>query len=147
MVALLPGSRAKARLFYFKYLRGEKGRLSLNITREICLYLTRFCEMLAQVNCAFLCFFNTSTWEPKVRLSASIQVDAESIWVVLEDGHLFCSGGGKYQKGWDTKLNVAYLLGRDGAVTPLPHMLLARKNHGVIHVQPHCVLVFGGGKV
>lgn len=80
-------------LFYLKCFRGESGRLSLNTTREVCAYISDL--LLANVSNLFLRFFNccTSTWGPRVRLHNLIQADAYSVWMLLEDGRLFCSGG------------------------------------------------------
>lgn len=52
---------------------------------------------LAQVTTTSLRIFNCQslTWGPQVRLNIKIQEDQSSIWMILEDGRLFCSGGGK----------------------------------------------------
>ena len=94
---------------------------------------------LAQVTSTFLRMFNTSAWGPQVRLSTRIQVDEGSTWVILEDGRLFCSGGGEE---FDSALSVAYFLDRDGGVEKLPDMFAARSYHGVIQVIN--LFIFGG---
>ena len=58
----------------------------------------------------------------QVSLSASIRVDATSIWVVLKDGRLFCSGGGDW--------NTVFLISADREVSRLPNMQTARNAHG-----------------
>jgi len=76
-------------------LSGCSGSLSLNILREVYLYLKDL--LLSQVTPHFLRSFNshTSAWGPQVPLSVRIQADDSSTWVVLEDSKgLFCSGGG-----------------------------------------------------
>ena len=93
---------------------------------------------LAQVTNTFLRFF-TSVWGPQVPLRSFIQVDLRSTWVLLEDGRLFCSGGGNYDVGY---IQHACLLSRDGAVEQLPKMLTARCWHGVIQVLH--IYIFGG---
>lgn len=146
MVARLSSSRAKILLFYLKYLQNERGKLSLNVTREICIYLAELL-LLPHVTETFLRFFNTSTWGPQVRLHTHIRADSGSRWVELENERLFCCGGGsKSQTGeLRTAWNVAYLLSRDGAVNALLHMLSARREHGVIQVLD--LYSFGGCKL
>lgn len=100
---------------------------------------------LAQVTSTFLRIFNTSAWGPQVRLSTCIQVDEGSTWVILEDGRLFCSGGGNSQAGFDSALSVAYFLDRSGRVEKLPDMFTARSYHGVIQVRH--IFIFGGCKL
>ena len=76
---------ARVWLFYLKRQQGQRGTLSANITREVCEYLADPL-LLIHVAETFLQVFNfpTSTWGPQVKLKATIQVDDESIWVVLE---------------------------------------------------------------
>ena len=84
---------ARVWLFYLKRQQGQRGTLSANITREVCEYLAD--PLLVHVTNTFLRFFNfpTSTWGPQVNLKATIQADASSTWVVLEDGRVFLCGG------------------------------------------------------
>ena len=51
---------------------------------------------LAQVTDSSLRFFNcqTSTWSPQIALRTRISADNSSSWATLEDGRVFCSGGG-----------------------------------------------------
>lgn len=144
MAMRLFGLKARLWLIYLKHLKGERGQVSFNVSREICVFLADF--LLPQVTSTFLRFFNTSAWEygPPVLLSTPIQADNGSTWVVLEDGRLFCCGGGQgsVQAGLDLFWSAAYLLGRDGAVDELPRMLTARLAHGVIQVLR--LYVFGG---
>lgn len=95
---------ARVWLFHLKHLQGERGKLSLNTTRELCEYLAD--PLLAHVTKTFLRFFTfqTSTWGPQVQLKTSIQIDDMNSWVVLEDRRVFCCGFG-----------ITYILGRDGA--------------------------------
>lgn len=136
--------RAKTLLIYLKHSQGIKGRLSLNVIREICSYIADFSGDIAQVTATFFRFFNcrTMTWGPKTTLGSRINADSYSSWLVLQDGRLFCCGGCRSHAGyeWDD----AYLLSRDGVVDQLPHMLTARKSHGVIQLQH--IYVFSGCK-
>ena len=141
-------SCTKVWLFYLKVSQGLRGRLSLNVTREVCSYLAD--PELVQVTETFLRFFHchTATWGPERVLSSPILADESSSWAVLKDGSVFCSGGGgdTSQTGWRSEvLNEAYLLGRDGSVETLPSMIDVRKKHGVIEVLN--VYVFGGCKL
>lgn len=79
-------------LFYLKYLRGQRGQLGHNVTREICSYIADY--LLAHVTSTFLRFFNSYAWGPQVPLRTPIQADQYSTWVMLEDKRVFCSGGG-----------------------------------------------------
>lgn len=139
MAAQSPAVKAKVWLFHLKHSRKA---LCINIIREVCSYLADL--QLAQVTATFLRFFNCETWVwgPKVQLFTPIQVDTGSIWAVLEDGRLFCSGGAE---GFFAISSVAYLLSRDGAVDQLPNLLAARKDHGVIQVLH--IYTFGGCKL
>ena len=137
-----PARSAKVRLLYSKHNLNARGHISLNVTREICTYIADF--MLVQVSPTFLRFFHPCyQWTPQVPLRSRISVDEESSWVLLEDGRLFCSGGGEMSGELQDGLGVAYLLGRDGATDELPHMLSARYYHGVIG-SGNFVYVFGG---
>ena len=149
MATKLSADKAKVWLFYLQY--AQKGRLSLNVVREIGSYLADFSLELAQVTKAFLRFFNgyTSTWGPQVWLRTQIQADEYSSWIVLKNSSLFCSEGGDCQAGYSGSVGSlekkeAYLLSRAGEVNFLPHMLTARHSHGVIQVLH--LYVFGGGK-
>lgn len=148
MAMYLQGPRAKVWLFCLKYLQGERGRLSFNITREICEYLSG--SLLAQVASTFLRFFNcdTSAWGPVVSLKSSIQANVGSTWVLLGNGSLFCSGGKESNSQADAlseSWKVAYILGADGTVEALPNMFTSRCFHGVIQVRD--LYVFGGSKI
>lgn len=137
-----PARSAKVWLLYFKHKLNAKGHLSRNVTREICSYIADF--MLAQVTPTFLRFFHPfCKWTPQVPLRSRISVDEESSWVFLQDGRLFCSGGGGMLDEHQEDVGFAYLLGRDGTTDELPHMLSARYYHGVIG-SGNFVYVFGG---
>ena len=86
----------KVWLFHIKSSRRARGSLSFNIIREICSYFEA-ALLLCQVTSTFLHSFNcqTSTWGLKVSLCTHILADSSSRWVMLEDGQVLCSGGGK----------------------------------------------------
>ena len=143
--------RAKVWLFHLKFSQGVRGSLSFNVTREICSYLQD--SFLYQITRGFLRAFNchTSTWGRQVPLQAHIRVSLDSVWVLLKDDRLFCSGGEEtdYYYGptgcrsyslW----NVAFLVSAEGEVGSLPCMHIERGRHGVIELQH--VYVFGGSK-
>ena len=135
--------RAKVWLFSLKHLLG-KGSLTINVIREICSYIAPASRELVQVSDTFMSFFNwqASNWGPRVLLSTLIRADDSSTWVVLENGCLFCSGGGKCQAGaafW--AWSGAYLLSRTGAVDKLS-LITGRAYHGVIQVGD--IYIFGG---
>ena len=67
-----------------------------------------------------------------------MQVDGYSSWVFLEDGRVFCCGGG----GW-FNASKTYILARDGAVEKRAKMNGARGCHGVLALN-NAVYVFGG---
>lgn len=138
IMAKLSARGAKVRLIFLKHVLKKKGRLSLNVIREVCFYLHNFSEDLTQVTATFLRFFPSG---PQVPLSTPIQVDEYSSWIVLENGLVFCSGG--FLEGGKA-LKTAYLLGRNGTVDQLPCMLTARYHHGLIQLQH--LYVFGGCK-
>ena len=136
--------RVKLWLFYLKYMRGVRGKIGHNVTREICSYLPLRINLI-QVTSAFLKIFfipNLSTFQ--VSLSTPIRADHGSSWVILEDGRLFCCGGGSKHQAVDWK--VAYLLSLEGTVEKLPEMLSARWCHGIIEYLS-TIYVFGGGKL
>lgn len=140
----MQGHSARVWLFYLKHLRGERGKLGLNVTREACEYLPFYLQ-LAKVTKFSLRFF-AHAWKPRVRLHIDIHADEGSAWVVLKDGRLFCSGARINRincewRGW----TAAYLLSRNGAVEQLPDMTLFRCAHGVIQVMH--IYVFGGCKL
>ena len=148
----LRAKRAKVWLVRLKHPRSGGRSLSINVIREICLYIEDL--QLPQVTSSFLRFFNceTSTWGPQVRLYTRIQANTSSRWIVLEDRRLFCSGGGNYQVGFSAgstsyvaMWKEAYILGLNGAVNQLPDMLTARYYHGIIQVRH--IYVFGGCKL
>jgi len=143
MAVQLSAVGARVWLFRLKSFQGVRGSLSINVIREVCSYLED--PLLYQVSPDFLRSFNchTSTWGTKVSLSTSIQVDRWSAWAVLEDGHLFCSGGGKNYAGLSLP-NAAFLISREGKVKRLPDMQTPRGVHGVIQVLQ--VYAFGGSK-
>lgn len=43
------------------------------------------------------------TWGPEIYLRRYIRADKSSRWIILEDGRVFCSGGGKYHAGYFSK--------------------------------------------
>lgn len=138
MTTCLYGCRARMWLFSIKYLQSERGRLSFNVIREICGYLSDL--LLPQVTSTFLCFFNCCTYarEPQIILSTPIQADHGSTWVLLEDGGLFCSGGTNYMGRIPSKTwNSAYLLNRNGGVEELPSMLTAIPRSHSSHASLH----------
>lgn len=146
MAKSLSGRRSKVWLFYRYHLRDA---LSLNIIREICLYIADFSGVLAHITATSMRLFDchSLTWAPQVMLQTSIRANEESSWVILEDGCLFCSGGG-YSKCQTARVwKEAYLLSPEGEVEGLPWMISARCWHGVIALH-HSVYIFGGaGKV
>jgi len=128
---------ARVWLFHLKSSQGVLGSLSLNVIREISSYLKGKIPLLFQVSPDFLRSFNcqTSTWSPQVPLRTHIQVDATSVWVVLEDGRLLCCGGGHNPVASLTTPNPAdwnsdYLISRKGEVSALPNMHMAWSSHG-----------------
>ena len=83
--------------------------------------------------------FQKSVWEAGVNLSEEIQVNGNSRWVILEDGSVFCCGGGKYCGGvWKT----VYVVQGSGVVERKADMNIERFAHGVIEVQGS-IYVFG----
>lgn len=130
----LQDRNARVWLFQLKYLQGEKGKLSFNVTREACEYLAD--PILAHVTSTSLRFFNfhCSTWSPYILLRTKIQADSSSSWVILEDSCIFCCGGN--QKA------AAYILGCDGSVKQKANMNAERGGHGLLAASnPY---VFGG---
>jgi len=85
--------RAKVWLLYLKRMRGVRGSLCANVTREVCSYLEDL--LVVQITPAFLRFFRcpTSKWGERVPLRTPINVNEDSSWIILEDERLFCSGG------------------------------------------------------
>lgn len=151
MATLLPAAKGKVWLIYLKHTLRARGNLSPYILREICSYFADL--QLVLVTASFLRFFDcpTCTWGLQVSLRTQIQADEGSSWVFLEDGRLFCSGGGNYHAGYSewsivysASWKKAYLLGLDGKVDQLPNMLTARTGHGIIQLGH--IYVFGGGK-
>lgn len=143
----IEAQRARVWLFYIKHIRGDAGTLGLKVIQEICGYLLD-CLKLVEVTRTFLRIFNcrTTAWGPKVFLKAIPKGDDCGTWAILEDGHLFYSGGmtSNLQTGTGGASVCAYLLGRDGAVEELPSILAARMSHGVIQVRD--LYIFGGSK-
>lgn len=137
----LSNIEARMWLLYLKLLQGKRGKLSFNITREVCEYLTD-CFPLVEVTSTLLSFCARG---PQILLHALIQVDNNSTWVMLNDGRLFCSGGGIFQVGHPYSWSVAYLLSHDGKVEQLPDMLYTRRWHGVIQLLQ--IYIFGGCKL
>ena len=88
----LPARKAKLWLLHLKQF---PGCLSLNVVREICGYISDSGEII-QITRSSLRFFDyqSCTWKPPVPLRSQIQVDESSSWTALEDGRVFCSGGG-----------------------------------------------------
>jgi len=80
--------------------------------------------------------FQTFTWGQPINLSTQIQVNKWSIWVVLDDGRVFCCGG--------EGTNSAWIVGRGGTVEEQPSMTEVRCLHGVLVLS--AVYVFGGIK-
>lgn len=152
MDKLLRAKRAKVWILHLKHPWSGRRSLSINVIREICSYIADL--ELPQVTSNFLRFFNceTSTWGPQVRLRTRIQANTSSRWMMLNDGRLFCSGGGKCQVGFSAGSTSyaatwkgAYILGLSGVVEQLPDMLTARYYHGIIQV--HSIYTFGGCKL
>ena len=98
-------------------------------------------SQLVHVTASTLCFYSfpTSTWGPQVQLKATIQVDRESRWVILEDRRVFSCGG--YSDGSGS--TYAYILALDGAVEEKASMKGGRRYHGVLALHS-TVYVFGG---
>lgn len=144
MATHLSGRRVRVWLFYLKHLQGEGGTLGIVVIREICSYFGD--KVLVHVNYDFLRIFNTYTWGPRVPLSTNIRADFCSVWLVLEDGRVFCSGGdSKRHLEWVAGMKLAYLLSRNGKVDQLPDMLVPRRDHGIIQIN-FTLLIFGGCK-
>jgi len=135
MAARLPEHKAKVWLLYFKHTRGDRGKLSLNILREICTFL--YLILLADITKSSIrFFFQNMTWGQPINLSTRIRADTDSVWVILEDMRVFCCGG--------LNTNSAYLIDR-GTVEPQPSMSSARYAHGTIGMMAvNAVYVFGG---
>jgi len=94
MAVQLSTVEARVWLFHLKSFQGVRGKLSFNVVREISSYLED--PLLYQIRPDFLRSFNcqTSTWSSQVPLRTHMQVDESSVWVVLKDDRLLCSGGG-----------------------------------------------------
>ena len=116
---------------------------------------------LVHVTASALCFFNfqTTTWGAQTNLRAQIQANNNSRWDILEDGRVFCCGGGNYTGyGSSRRYNAssisypaagtykeAYIIARDGAVEQKANMNVARYCHGVLALHSkNAVYVFGG---
>lgn len=128
-------------LFSFQIQTSPQPQVTLITTLQDTLPI----KELAQVTSTTLRFFNTSTWGPSVNIRTPIQADGSSIWVILEDGRVFSSGGCiAHTDNSGQVRSSAYLLERDGAVKQLPNMLAGRNYHGVIQIRD--IYVFGGGK-
>lgn len=134
----------KVYLLYFKYKRGDRGRLSLNILREVCSFLPSP-DLLIDITERYIRSFNfqTGTWK-QPRPHAHIQANRLSSWVVLEDGLMFCCGGAGHT-GYSSHrgLKEVYIFAHDGAVKQMTNMRGARGTHGVLAYNK-AVYVFGG---
>ena len=114
-VDLSEARRAKVWLLYLKHTQGDRGRLSLNILREVCAFL-HLPYLLADITNSYVRFFHfqTTTWAQRVPLTTQIQVDNYSMWVFLEDGRVFVCGGDGKREAW--------MIGVGGTVERQPAM-------------------------
>jgi len=115
--------------------------LSLNIAREICLYLTPNC-LLADLRQNSLRFLDSrsQTRTPQVVLTCTIPLSTDtSRWIILHTGKVLCCGG-KSRKDW---LSTVYLISGNGEVERKPALLKGRASPGLIQWQDY-VLLFGG---
>lgn len=145
MAVDLSGRKVKVWLLHLKCIRGDRGKLSLNVLREVCAFLHPL-SPLVHVTESYVRFFHfqTSAWGQPVRLNVRIQANRESSWVVLEDQRVFCCGG-KFKTGGNTYME-AYILARDGTVESKTSMNRARRYHGVLTISK-TVYVFGCGNL
>lgn len=129
MASSFSSRKAKVWLFYLKCFLRVRGKLSFNAIREICSYFPATVFGLAFVAEAFMRVFNCQdcTWGQKIHLRTKIEVDIESKWVMLDDGRLFCCGGGGNCQEVYQGRKSAYLISRIGAVNRLPDMLFGRQ--------------------
>jgi len=133
MAAHLSERRARVWLLYLKHSRGDRGRLNLNILREVCAYLHPL-NLLVHVSESSIRFFNfqRGTWKQPLPLNPFVKAGCYSSWVILEDGSVFLCGGG----------NSAYIVG-EGSVKQVMNMQVGRCYHGVL-AHSKQVYVFGG---
>jgi len=134
----------KVWLLYIKHTRGDRGRLSLSILREVCAFLHPPANLLTRLthltqSSIEIYNFQTTTWAHRVPLTTQIQLDYGSMWVFLEDGRVFCCGG----RGMGAGMREAWMIGVDGTVQRQPAMNGARSAHGLIAFEK-AVYVFGG---
>ena len=140
MVADLSERRAKVWLLYLKHTRGDRGKLSLDILREVCSFLHPL--LLVDVTESYIRFFDfqRGAWKQPLPLNPHIQADYTSSWVVLETGSVFICGGG-YSS--DVYWSTAYVL-EEGCVEQVGRMQVGRCSHGVLAYSSNQVYVFGG---
>lgn len=115
--------------------------LSLNLAREICLYLTPN-YLLADLRQNSLRFLDarTQTRTPQVPLHCTLALSIDtSRWIILHNGKVLCCGG-KSRKDW---MSTAYLVSVNGAVERKPALLKGRAAPGLIQWRDY-VLLFGG---
>jgi len=139
MAVDLSERRVKVWLLYLKHMRGDRGRLNLNILREVCSFLHLRPNLLVDVTNSYIRFFDfqKETWKQKRTLKPHIQADGDSSWVVLEGGSVFICGG----RGWGIGTTTAYVVGEGCAEQA--RMQAGRYGHGVL-AYSNQVYVFGG---
>ena len=81
MAVDLSERRVKVWLLYLKHMRGDRGRLNLNIIREVCSFLHLPPNLLVDVTNSYIRFFDfqKGTWKQKRTLKPHIQVDGEVV--------------------------------------------------------------------
>ena len=134
-VDLSEARRTKVWLLYLKHTRGDRGRLCLNILREVCAFLHPS-NLLAHITESYIRFFDfqRGDWKHPAPLNPHIQANYVSRWVVMEGGSVFICGG--------QGLSTAYVVGLEGCMEQ-GRMCRARSAHGVLYSN-HTVYVFGG---
>ena len=94
MDADLSPRRAKVWLLYLKHTRGDRGRLSLNILREVCAFLHPTNLLVRVTKSSIQSFdFQRGTWKQPLALNPHIQTSAGTSWALLEGGRVFICGG------------------------------------------------------
>ena len=81
MAAYLFPRKTKVWLLYLKYMRGDRGRLSLNILREVCYYLPPFTMAAVSRNTALLYDIETQ------------QISCHSLSVILDGAETYIETG------------------------------------------------------
>ena len=106
MIAYLSERMTKVWLLHIKNTRGDRGRLSLNPLREVCVFLHPI-NLLVRVTPIANSSTSDRGLEAVIPLNPIIQANLRSIWVILESGSVFVCGGG----GWGNVWSKAYING------------------------------------